>query len=146
MHSWGDDNVDWDGISEAAYYIGTNLRKWGRVSVRDMKEKWGTVRVYCSFGWYQLHSITHPGYAYSEYPRWLWNLDCTYLSKCMWLFNWFVVPCQKLLYRYFYKRAVRRWPHLRAEILSSADFPELLTHLDRDNRNATTNSSRQEEV
>lgn len=41
MHNWGDDDVDWQGISEAAYFIGGFLKRWGRVHVTDMKEKFG---------------------------------------------------------------------------------------------------------
>ncbi len=129
MHKWGEDGVDWDGIDSAASYIGTNLIRFGRVRVSDMKEKYGTVRVYCSFGWYQLHCITHPNYAYNQYPKWLWNIDCNYLSKVIPLMNWFIVPYQKLLYSYFYNRAIRKWPHLKQEILDSADWSELLEHL-----------------
>lgn len=127
MHSWGDKNVDWKGISDAARYIGTNLRKWGRVSVQDYKEKYGTVRVYCNFGWWQLHSITHPGYAYSQYPQWLWKLDCDYISKVVQLLNPLVTIYQVWLYKYLYRQAIRKWPLLREEILCGADYNELLT-------------------
>lgn len=126
MHSWGDSGVDWKGISDAAHYIGDGLRKWGRISVMDMKEKFGTVRVYCHFGWYQLHSITHPGHHYCRYPPWLWHLDCSWGSRSIPYISRLVEPYQKWLYRFYYKRALRKWPHLREEILSCADYPELL--------------------
>lgn len=125
MHDWGNDKVDWKGISEAAEYIALNLRKWGRVGVTDYKEKYGTVRVYCNFGWYQLHSITHPGWAYSQYPKWLWSLDCLYLSRIVRYANPLIIPYQIWLYKYLYGRALRKWPHLRLEILSGADYNEL---------------------
>ncbi len=129
MHTWGDEGVDWEGISEAARYIGENLRKWGRVCVSQYKEKFGEVRVYCSFGWYDLHSITHPGHAYIRYRKngILWHLN--YISGHGWFFrflNRFAIPYQKFLYTYFYGRALRKWPHLRLEILSGADWSELL--------------------
>lgn len=130
MHSWGDEGVDWAGISNAAHWIGEELARWGRIGVTDTKEKYGTVRVYCHFGWHQLHSVTHPRYHYSQYPRWLWNLDCTYLSRLMPLFNWAVIPTQKRLYRHVYRRALLRWPHLAGEILMGADWTELLVGLD----------------
>lgn len=127
MHNWGDDskNIDWKGIGEAANYLGENLTRWGRMSAHT-KEKFGTVRCYVTFGWHQLFSITHPGYCYSRYPNWLWHLDCQYISRIMWLVNWFVVPYQKLLYTYFYGRALKKWPHLRSELLQGADCNELL--------------------
>jgi hypothetical protein len=127
MHTWGDTGVDWEGISDAAHYIGSMLLKYGRVQVLDMKEKYGEVRVYVSFGWYQIHCITHPGHSYGRYPKFLWNLDCMYLSHIVPLLNPVVVPMQKFLYTYIYGKALRKWPHLRKEILQGADYPELLT-------------------
>ena len=129
MHDWSDQGVDWAGINEAARYIAHFLLRWGRVGVRDYKEKWGTVRVYLSLGWHQFHCITHPGHCYSRYPKWLWTLDCRYGYRLMKLVNWAVVPYHAWLYRLAYKRAVRKWPHLRAEIVSAADYHELLKGL-----------------
>jgi hypothetical protein len=125
MHRWGDD-VDWAGINKAAEFIGTNLRKWGRVNVMQYKEKFGEVRVYCSFGWTQLHNITHPGHAYSRYPGWLWKLDIYYISRLISLLNCIVVPYHIWLYKLLYRKAIKRWPHLRLEILSGADHSHLL--------------------
>jgi hypothetical protein len=130
MHSWGEENVDWEGISDAAYYIGGWLRKWGRMSVSDMKEKYGTVRVYTSFGWYSAHQLTHPGYAYHQWPKWLRPLDYYVLSRVISVLNPVVVPIHKAMYRYRYKQALRRWPHLAGEILMGADWTELLLGLD----------------
>lgn len=125
MHYWGDEGVDWEGIDNAASYIGDGLRFWGRVSVQQYKEKYGTVRVYCSLGLHDWHQLTHPGYAYNQWPRWLWPLN----FKGEWLkrlLNRGVYPFHCWLYRRYYKEAVRRWPHLREEILSVADYDELL--------------------
>lgn len=125
-----------------AEYIGLNLRRWGRISVTQWKEKYGTVRVYCDFGWYQIHSITHPGYVYSRYPQWLWILDCDWGSRLCHYLSRVVVPLQRKLYTHLYGRALRKWPHLRREILTGADYPELLTkygmHVVRDSRNGYT--------
>lgn len=128
MHKWGDKNVDWDGIEAAASFIGLRLRKWGRIHVSQYKEKWGEVRVYCSFGWYSFHGITHPGHAFCRYPAWLWKINSG-LGRVVCLLNWLVIPYQQWLYRRTYAQAVRRWPHLRAEILCCADWDELLKGL-----------------
>ena len=129
MHDWSDPNVDWLGINDAAYYIGHTLRVHGRIQVRDFKEKWGTVRIYCSFGWWLLHDITHPGHAYCRYPKWLWKLDCTYGRYIVQPLNYIVIPWQKWMYRKLYKNAIYKWPHLRKEILCCADWPEILEGL-----------------
>lgn len=102
MHSWGDKGVDWDAINDAAIFIGVNLRRWGLVTVFDVKEKWGTVRVYCSFG---------------------------LLGLAGRMFNWFLVPYQKWMYRQLYRAAIKKWPHIRREILEGADWSELLAPL-----------------
>lgn len=131
MHSYGDENVDWNGINESARYIGENLKKWGRINVRQYKEKFGTVRVYCSLGWRNLLGITHPGYChYRPYPEWLKILDIFYLSKAIpVLFNWIIVPYHKWLYRKSYSDMVKKYPHLKEEILCMADYDEFLKGL-----------------
>lgn len=119
MHDWSDNSVDWRGISDAAEYIGSTLRKWGRVSITDTKEKFGTVRVYCSLGWWSLHDITHPGYHFIQWRR------VGHIPVPAFI-NRLVLPYHRFLYRLVYSRAVRRWPHLSCEILHSADHPDLL--------------------
>lgn len=129
MHSWGNDTVDWKGIDEAARYIGEGLKTWGRVSVSQYKEKYGTVRVYCSFGWYGLHEIVHPGYAYVQFRKGglLWHLNYSrFVMFLVGALSRAITPYQKWLYTFLYGRALRKWPHLRLEILSGADWAELL--------------------
>jgi hypothetical protein len=128
MHYWGDEGVDWEAINNAAYEIAMELRKW-RIGVRDWKEKYGTVRVYCSLGWYQLHDITHPGHCFSRYPKWLWKLDCRYFRKAFKYLNRFIVPIHKRIYRRAYKDAVVKYPHIKEEILCCADWDDLLEGL-----------------
>lgn len=132
MHSWEDTDVDWVGLSDAAYWIGYRLGKWGRISVSDMKEKYGTVRVYCYFGWTSFHTVIYPLHHYSQFPKWLWKLDCYigyYLIRPL---NWIVRPIQSVIYRAVYKEAIRKWPHLAQEILTGADHMELLVGLHPD--------------
>ena len=125
-HDWSSDWPYFRDVGEAAYYIGNYLRKWGRVGVRDTKEKYGSCRVYLSLGWRQLHCITHPGHCFSRYPKWLWILDCKYLSKIVRLLNYIVVPYHTWLYNRAYQNAIKKWPHIREEILINADWPELI--------------------
>ena len=132
MHNWGDEGVDWSGISDAAYYIGGFLRRYGRVQVTDMKEKYGSCRVYCHFGWMCLLNITHPGWLfYRPYPRWLMKFDIWCLSgrRAFFYINHVIVPYQKWLYRLAYKKALKKWPHLEMEILDGADWQDLLCGL-----------------
>jgi hypothetical protein len=90
-----------------------------------MKEKYGTARVYCSFGLYNLYGILRPFHHWVG-NEWYWKLtDRIYLT---WM-NPVVVPYQQWIYRLAYKRAVEKYPHLKAEILDGADYEELLEGL-----------------
>lgn len=117
-------------IDEAAYWIGKQLKRWGRVSVRQTKEKFGTARVYCTLGFYGLHCITHPGYVYSQYPKWLWHLEIYYFPRVIIpISNLIVIPYHRWLYRKVYQLAMKKWPHVSKNILHGADFSELLNNL-----------------
>jgi len=128
MHIWGEKDFDWGGLNKAIDFIETSLVRYGRMNVMQAKEKFGTARIYMgTIGWYQMHSLTHPRSAFSRYPKWLWNFDCDHGPKIMnFLFNWWVIPYHKWLYRTVYWIAVKRWPRLREEILCCADWLELL--------------------
>lgn len=128
-HEWGEKDFDWKGLDAAGDYIGDNLVRWGRVNVRDVKEKYGSLRIYLSFGWFGLHSFTHPRHAYIRYKRdgLLWKLNSSYaVLKIFDLLNHVVVPYHILLYKYFYWRATKKWPHLADEIVDAADYCEYL--------------------
>jgi hypothetical protein len=131
MHSWGDDGVDWEGINAAADYIGVWLRKWGRVNVRQIKEKFGTVRIYCTLGWNRFHDIFYPGHCFFRWPGWAVTLDLFISHQLCFSRVLFEVsyPIQRRLYRWRYTKAVEKWPHLREEILSCADWPDELKGL-----------------
>jgi hypothetical protein len=126
MHYWGDEEVDWDGINNAADFIYDFCVKWARLGGQS-KEKYGQVRFYASFG-LSLHSLCYPGHYFYRFPKWLITAD---------LF-WITPACQKLglsrlwmwyqskIYRLAYKKAVEKWPHLRDEVLCAAGYPEFL--------------------
>ena len=126
MHTWGDEGVDWEGINDAAEYIGHHLRKYARLG-NSCKEKWGTVRVsILSFGWYGIYPLYRPSYYW--YPTW-WPMKLDFWLANTRVFRWLntkvIVPVQKKMYVFVYKRAVQKWPHLYKEIVSQADYGEL---------------------
>ena len=47
MHRWRDKDVDWQGIDEAAFWIGEQLTSHFEHWVYQTKEKWGMACVYC---------------------------------------------------------------------------------------------------
>lgn len=137
-HGYGDDHLwgHWpdklfNQVEHAAREIGQFCGKWGRIGVMQTKEKYGRCAVYCHFGIHQLFSITHPGYAYSRYPQWLWNLDTTCVSRVFEFLriNKLVIPYQRFVYRLAYNRALKKYPLIQSEILNGADYIELLAPL-----------------
>ena len=126
-HLWGEEGFDWNGLNGAIDYISGRLRRW-RVPVLQSKEKYGTCRIYTGLGWSSLHDMTHPGHAFRRYKwDWVW-----WLSGKSWG-AWWWRPVARAsgwvharVYRAAYAGAVRRWPHLAAEILEDADCRKLL--------------------
>lgn len=127
QHMWGDEDFDWAGLNDAIDYIVKRLRRW-RIPVRDSKEKYGTARIYLSLGWSSLHDMTHPGHCARRYKwDWVWRLSCK--SWGAWWWRPIMAVSGRIhatVYRAAYAGAVKRWPHLAAEILSNADYCELL--------------------
>jgi len=132
IHIWGDDNFDWSGLDWCVIYLHKNLCRWGRINVRQTKEKYGELRCYCSLGWHCLFDITHPGwvsYKVAGYPEWLMTFDIFVLSKIIPYLNFIILPYHKWLYKKLYKNCIKKYPHLREEILACADYKELLKNL-----------------
>jgi hypothetical protein len=125
-HMWGDESFDWAGLDKVCNYM-TGMRKYWRMPVMDIKEKYGTLRVYNGFGFDSLEAIQHPGHVWRKWPRWTWSIS--HFRPLLYLINRAVVPVHMRVYRHYYKQAIKRWPHLRRAILVCADFPELLRGL-----------------
>lgn len=126
MHQWGDENVDWKGIDECCDILYKYCYKYGRLG-GQIKEKYGTVRFYAKFGWLSLHSLIYPGWAFSQFPNWLYKLDNRVIGPVLRFF--FERPFfwwQKQVYNYAYQQCLKKYPHLKEEILSAADYPEFI--------------------
>lgn len=127
QHNWGDEEFDWMALDNAIRHMDKVMRRW-RIQVRQSKEKWGQARIYCSLGLAWWPQLTHPGYQWNPWPKWArrfaygptWLLD---------LANVLVVPIHKWAYLHAYRGAVKRWPHIKHEIMDAADFEPLLDSL-----------------
>jgi len=128
MHEYGDGFPYFDDVEDAAYYIGNYCRKWGRIPIYTTKEKYGTARVYVNFGYPSIHSLMYPGRYYKTgwWPQWLWSFDIWYGSKLLRLVGKPLYQWQKYVYKVAYRSAVRKYPHIKPEIVNGADYPELL--------------------
>lgn len=129
-HFWGDKDFDWKGLNEAIDYISDRLQGLARIGVHS-KEKYGTARIRCYFV-NNIHSLTHPGYVWSQYPDWLWKLDCYYGDKILKYtgLGYLIFKWQKYIYVDTYRRAVLKWPHIKDEILCNADQLEWLEEVE----------------
>lgn len=124
---WGDERADWEGIENAAEFIGQWLRDKARMGIVQYKEKFGGVRVYGGFGIDCFHALVWPGYCWIH-KWWPYKLDMFIFYKLGLgkIINKILVPIQMKLYRWRYQKAVDKWPHLKLEILIDADHQELL--------------------
>ena len=123
-HYWGDNTFDWKGLDDAGEYISCWLVRWTRLSVAQVKEKFGTLRIYCSFGWSSFHAIVWPQHMW-VHKYWPYKLDLVISRFLMPIINRVMIPIQRKAYAWRYKKAVEKWPHLKDEIVSMADFGEL---------------------
>lgn len=114
-HYWGDEDFDWDSLYKAETEI-IKILKLGRVGVHS-KEKYGTLRwdLFLCDG--TLHSITHPGYVYSQYPKWLWVFDLDY--RPLHFFKPIINFLQNLVIQYAFTVVCAKYPHIRDEIISN---------------------------
>lgn len=130
-HYYGED-FPFSEIDDIAWQIGTFCSKWGRIQIRQTKEKFGSVRVYCSMGLTSIYQLIYPCQIYLKYPA-LFIRDWDYcLTNSVLRFFWFhhlFFKYQCFIYRIAYKRAIRKYPHLKSEILQNADYAELLIGL-----------------
>lgn len=136
-HVWGDKDFDWKALDNAINDV-YRLRKWGRLG-GQLKEKYGTLRWYVKFAYpMSLHNLIYPGYCYSQFPKWLWTFDCLYLSKVLdfcfgKVFRWYQYQVYNLIYQYL----IKKYPHIRAEILMQADYLELIKGVTREDGKKT---------
>ena len=116
-HYWGDKTFDWNSLYEAERELRHIMIRYGRIGVHS-KEKYGTLRFEIFFCDGTLHSITHPGYVRSRYPKWLWCFDLDYrpLRFLTPLINFW----QKLVLQYAFTVVCNKYPHIRDEIINDA--------------------------
>ena len=117
MHFWGDEDFDWDSLYKAEQLGSKLMKRLGRIGVHS-KEKYGSIRwtIFLFDG--TLHSFTHPGYVYSQYPQWLWNFDVVY--RPLRLLTWLIQPYQALVVKLTFLYLWHKFPHIRPEVFSDA--------------------------
>lgn len=125
FHHWGDNDFDWKALYRAEEEI-CNILKYGRVGVHS-KEKYGTLRwsLYLFRG--HMHDLTHPGYVYSQYPKWLWSFDI--MNEPLAFLGRPIRFWQQLVIEYAFHTVCARYPHIVKEIVCDAPEEVLPIHL-----------------
>lgn len=128
-HQWGDKDFDWKALDDAGHLLRKITKRYGRLG-GDIKEKYGELRFYAKFGNLCLHTLIYPEYYFSQFPRWLWKLDCNYIGPVLnFFFGKAFIWWQMKVYRYAYKACIKKYPHIKDEILDAADYDKLLKNL-----------------
>jgi hypothetical protein len=126
FHDWSDQNFDWKSLYSAIEEATEIMEKFGRIGVHS-KEKYGTARwsLYLFTG--HLHELTHPGYVFCQYPKWLWRFDVEYrpLRFLIHPIRWW----QKRVVQYAFNYICNRYPHIVEELVMDAPDSLLPAHL-----------------
>lgn len=122
MHIWGDEGVDWAAINAVAEEIPHHMRRWGRITVHG-KEKYGTVRLEFLYYGFSLNQFFFPGYMYygnSRIQKVFHKIDMS--ATAQWIYTNLINPWytkyQMWITKRAIKKAVKKYPHIRKEILS----------------------------
>jgi hypothetical protein len=127
-HDWSQEDFDWKGLADCESILYKYCYRYGRFG-GQIKEKFGSLRFYAQLNSPSLHSLLYPGYYYKHknFPNWLWSADIWYITPFIQkVFGRPIYWWQSKVYEYAYKQCLKKYPHLAAEILTSADFPELI--------------------
>ena len=126
MHQWGDEWFEKHGesLDAAVMYLARFAKRWGRLG-GQAKEKFGTLRFYAKFH-SQLHDLVYVGHYYIRWGRFGQALDSIYMRKFFNPVRSAIAWYQIKIYRAAYKSTLKKFPHLRMEILCDADYDEFL--------------------
>lgn len=125
MHSWGDTDMDWEGLNDAGRYIARycKTRAWMRI---HWKEKWGCIRfeyTYSSLFENPIHSIIWPGHLFIRYSNRMLRIDKMLGSILTTLrITRAIRSYQTWVFKRAIRNAVKKWPHIREEILEDVQY------------------------
>lgn len=130
FHVWGDEwfQRNGDDLNRAIHQICRDWRRWGRLGCHG-KEKYGTFRHHTCFysGEWPVHELVLPGHVFYRWPKWVmrWELALGRVVRAVRLdraVRWW----QGRVYNWALQRACRRYPSVVDELVSDADFPDLI--------------------
>ena len=125
-HLWGDEDFDWAALAQAEKYLWKRCRQFARFGIWT-KEKYGTLRVSTTcahFGSWPIHNLVKPGHVCYRWPRWVMLYIDIPLGKFLDYIgiSRLIRRYQIAVFKYFWKRAAKKWPHIAEEILDEYDI------------------------
>lgn len=129
-HRWGDTWFEQHG-NDLHKAIGECMCiwvKWGRIGTHG-KEKFGTFRhhVYFYTGFWPIHELTNPGYAYYQWPKPMYKAELA-LGKVVQLIGIpkLIYRYQAWIYNYAIQRVCRKYPNVVDELVADSNYSELI--------------------
>lgn len=122
MHDWSDEGFDWESLNDACDYLQYNCIRYARFGVWT-KEKYGVLRVSTTcayFGEWPIHNLVKPGHVAYRWPGWI----MLYIDRPLGTLlrnlgiTWIINKYQTAVFKYFWIKAAKKWPHIRDEILA----------------------------
>jgi hypothetical protein len=117
-------------------YLSNRLNTMGLIRIDDYKTKYNQIRVYVRFGAFYVGDLLPYGIMYGlRFPNLFrhanfkipyYKLDSIRIPGFI---NYLLIPYQRFVYRQVYKHTIKKFPKYRENLLSGADYPELLKNL-----------------
>ena len=125
-HLWGDPDHDWESLYAAVLWFPKQLRRWGRVCVHA-KEKWGCLRLEYFYWGPSLFQLIFPG-RLTSYPWWFYNFSFKYAQPLLNYsgIGYLIEHYQRLVFNVLTIMMVRKWPHIKDELIEDYDFQQLM--------------------
>lgn len=131
MHIWGDEWFEKHGedFYTASEYIHKMLMIYGRISIMNFKEKYGTLRTQGYYEWDgTLHMLLYPGYSYIQCGRILSFLDTRLFANLMKFSGLLYILryLQRKWINYVFQKILKKYPQLILELVADTDvYPHI---------------------
>lgn len=126
IHLWGDKTFDWKALDGALNELSKWGVRWGRVG-GQIKEKWGCAQYYANFADGTLHNLIYPDHYYIQWPKWVYyNIDYKIIRPII-IYTGLIKIIhfyQRYFYNLAYQKAIKKYPHIKEEILCDCVYPE----------------------
>jgi len=115
------------------HFLSNRLNSMGLIRIDDSKTKFNQIRVYVRFGAFYVGDLVPYGIMYglrfanlfrhTAFKIPYYKLDRIRIPGFI---NYLLIPYQRFVYRQVYKYTIKKFPKYRENLLSGADYPELL--------------------